>query len=92
MSASMTTGDLAMVIAEKGSLSFLDYEPRDCPGYTSTIWQEVGAPKSQVNNLLRAADALEDDHHYDITRRTLREKSEDTEIRPAQVRVTIRLA
>lgn len=92
MNASMTTGDLTMAIAEKGSLTFLDYEPRNCPGYTSNICEQVGAPRSELDNLLRAADALEDDHHYEVTRRTLREKTEDTEIRPAQVQVTISAA
>ncbi len=92
MSRTMDVSDVAMRIAEKGSFSFTDYEPRDLPGYESNIAKLLGASPNQTENLLRAVDELEEDHHYIVTRRVDRERTDDRKVTPAIIRVTISAA
>lgn len=92
MTHSAVDADLAMHVAVAGSLVFTDFEPRDCPGYTSDIAKQVGVSSKQTAALLRSFDILSDDHHYEVKRELLREKVIDREITPAMYRVTIRPA
>lgn len=91
MLGSMTSGDLAMVVAMRQGISFTDYEPRGLPGFESTIAAAVGCSENQIDNLLRAVDVIEDDHHFTVIRREVRPRGQGSkgEVIPAMIRVTI---
>ena len=87
--SSMTIGDLAMHVLTNGGITFTDFEPRNQPGYESDIADVVGCSRNQTDSLLRAYDALQDDHHYSHKREVIRPRRDEQEIYPAEIRVTL---
>lgn len=59
--------DVLMQVVE-GPVSFTDFEPRDVPGFKSDIADVFHCSENQTDNLLKAVDILEDDHHYRVDR------------------------
>lgn len=62
----MTSGDLAMEVMARGSLSFYDYEPRGEEGHVSNIATVLGRDPSETSRLLLCVDELKKDSHYDV--------------------------
>jgi hypothetical protein len=87
----MTTGDLAMRVLRAEGLTFTDFEPRGIPGFEPDIALKLGCSPNQTENLLRAVDVLDDDHHYVVKRQCVRERRRGSkgEVLPAEYRVTI---
>ncbi len=69
-------------------LAFVDYEPRSA-GFSSDIAQVLGCDPSQNSVLLDVIADLEEDHHFEIRRLTLREAITGKKFYPAKIRVEV---
>ena len=92
MSEQGTVPSLAMKVAERGSVTFTLYEPRDIRGFDSDIARALNCSGSEfTKDLLHQFDELEDDHHYEVTRYVVHEAGEgpNGEEIPCMIRVTV---
>jgi len=67
MSGNRYTDVLKRVV--QGPVVFNEFKPRNVPGFPSNIAQVFGCSADQTDNLLKAVDILEADHHYHVHRK-----------------------
>ena len=80
-----------MSLAVERTFGFIDYEPRDVPGFNSDIAQVFKCSENQTESLLAAVDTLAEDPHFNVRRVTIEESTTGTKGKqyPKKVRVTV---
>jgi len=89
MSGNRYTDVLKRVV--QGPVVFTEFKPRDDPAFPGTIAQVFGCSVDQTENLLKAVDILEADHHYHVHREPVRGPVQGSKGKdyPQQFEVTI---
>jgi len=85
--------DVLMLAVERPFL-FIDYEPRDTPGFRSNIASVVGCSDNQTDKLLEAVDTIADDPHFTVKREVAEEATEGSKGKeyPKKILVTVSAA
>jgi len=80
-----------MQLAVERPFGFIDYEPRDVPGFTSDIAQVFKCSENQTESLLAAVDNVAEDQHFNVRRETVEESTSGTKGKqyPKKIRVTV---
>jgi|GEM_PF-5956536 len=85
--------DVLMLAVERPFL-FIDYEPRDTPGFQSNIASLFKYSENQTAKLLAAVDTLAEDPHFKVEREVVEQATEGSKGKeyPKKILVTVSAA